>query len=193
MVVITIGIFIAAGAIAAGAAVFIFFTVNLTGWLPILICAANATYAIGFEYGFVGGWAQLALIIYWIEAIGLLYLLFTKPDPDGLPEGWKFIGRFYTYEPSKNAEASFAMAEPSWSAKGFGRYIKAGAPEWGFNKVLNARQMQQTARDARAEAARLKRENDQRAEELEAAKEMADAMLELEREKARAQKYGEKK
>lgn len=182
---------VAAGLAAASGSALVFMIVNLTGWIPMLICAFGESYAIGFEYGFIGGWAQLALLMYWIEAIGLLYVLFTKPDPEGLPDGWKFIGLLYTYAPSRSVRESFKEEGPSWSARSFASYMKSGAPEWGFNKVLNARQMAQSARAARAEAERLRRENEQRAEELRAAKEMADAMRDLEREKAKAKAYGE--
>ena len=65
------------------------------GWIPILMCANSDDYFMLGE-GFFGSWALYSLWGYTFLSFGWLVLLYTKPDPDGLPPGWKFLGMFYS-------------------------------------------------------------------------------------------------
>lgn len=163
----------------------------LTGWIPILMCATDPDFAIGFQYGFVGGWAAIATIIYAASSIGVIILSFVKPDPDGLPPAWKFLSNFYTYKPAATAKPSIHAQDRSWDMKGFSDSLKKGAPSWGYHKATSGAQMREQAGTARKEAERLRRENDKRATEIKEASDLADAMMDLEREKARREGFKE--
>lgn len=68
---------------------------SLLGWIPIMVCATDYHYSIGFGGSTWGTLAAISLIIYSAETLVLLVVAFVRPDPDNLPPGFKFLSQFY--------------------------------------------------------------------------------------------------
>jgi hypothetical protein len=146
IIALVVGIVILGMGIAAIGIIlfYIMLAIVLTGWIPILMAASDPEFTIGFENGFVGKWAAIATIAYILGSLGIIALWFVKPDPDGLPPGWKFMSNFYTYTPAATAKSSIHAQDRSWDTKGFFDGVKKRSA------VLGVSQSHQFSTDERA-------------------------------------------
>lgn len=169
MIVAAIVVAVCAAYVAAGAA--IVGGCLATGWLPILVCATDVNYSIGS--GFFGTWALWSLYIYTAATLGLVGLLFIKPDPDGLPAGWKFLGMFYNYETVTTVSSARKDTDVSFDGNRFAKAV-GKAPSSLYSAMLETRAIRKETEKTNAEA-----------ERLHASVELSEAAIELEQLKAR--------
>lgn len=143
----------------------------LLGWIPIFMCATDIYMNVG--EGFFGKWALLSIWIYSACSAGVVALMFLKPDPDGLPPGWKFLTMFYTYETVEAATASLGDDTSGFDGNKYVEAVKK-APSSVYHSINETRQMEKATE-------RLNRE----AERVHSASKLAEASIELEQIKAR--------
>ena len=97
MILLVIAVVVLGYALAAAGVIYfgILVAFSLLGWIPIMVCATDYHYSIGFGGSTWGTLAAISLIIYSAEALVLLVVAFVRPDPDNLPPGFKFLSQFY--------------------------------------------------------------------------------------------------
>ena len=97
MILLVIAVVVLGYALAAAGVIYfgILVAFSLLGWIPIMVCATDYHYSIGFGGSTWGTLAAISLIIYSAETLVLLVVAFVRPDPDNLPPGFKFLSQFY--------------------------------------------------------------------------------------------------
>lgn len=158
--------------IYAGFILFAVAILTFTGWLPIMVCISDASISVG-DPGFWGTWAKYSVIVYLLEALGIVALKFIKPDPDGLPPAFKFLAMFYTFPTAKAGLATAGNADVPFEGEQFAAAVN-DAPSSIIGAKLEARQMRQATEQVKAEA-----------ERVQSASELAEAAIELEQLRAR--------
>lgn len=201
VLVICVGLGIAL--IAAGGFVLFWFVIitMLTGWIPILMCATDPDWNIQWTAGgFVGKWAFICMVEYVIASLGILVLMFVRPDPDGLPPAWKFLSMFYVSPSAKKMYAASGVESPEFDFKGFRRSMgnnRAGT----YSARVEEKHVREATAHAEAEAERMRLRNDAEkamfAQEMEKARKTAYEKVEEERRKMEeylkrhGERYGE--
>ena len=157
--------------LSAGAFLFALGAALLLGWIPILMCATDIYMNIGD--GIIGTAALISVWVYSLCSIGIIALMWLKPDPDGLPPAFKFVSIFYKFDTVDIAHAAMGKNSATFDGLGFIEAIK-NKPTSIYKSLMEERQMKRAAEKMRSEAGRMRE-----------ATELSKAAVELEQIKAR--------
>ena len=147
------------------------------GWIPILMCATDFEWAIGWGNGSVVGAAAAATTtFYLVVGAGLGVLWLTVPDKDSLPQGLKALAFLFPHPAEAHLKGAIAKRMPADGPKVV-QAIRSKAPRTTMGEQIRTHAARTLKKDTAAEALRLKAEE-----------ELADATADMEKARARMEK-----
>ncbi|MCG8510432.1 MAG: hypothetical protein MI741_14500 [Rhodospirillales bacterium] len=147
------------------------------GWIPILMCATDFEWAIGWGNGsVVGAAAAVTTTFYLAVGAGLGVLWLTVPDKDSLPQGLKALAFLFPHPAAPHLKGAIAKRMPADGPKVV-QAIRSKAPRTTMGEKIRAHAARTLRKDPAAEALRLKAEE-----------ELADATADMEEARARMEK-----
>ena len=144
------------------------------GWIPILMCATDFEWAIGWGNGsVVGATAAVTTTFYLVVGAGLGVLWLTVPDKDSLPQGLKALAFLYPHPAEAHLKDAITKQEPV-DGPAMATAMRSKEPMTRTGKKIRAHHARTLAKDAAAEAEQLRAEAD-----------FADATADMEQARAR--------